>query len=78
MLNLMRRLIGEDLHLAWLPGPLWPVRIDPSQVDQILANLCVNARDAIAGTGQIHVATENAVLDAEYCEGGRTPFRATM
>jgi two-component system, cell cycle sensor histidine kinase and response regulator CckA len=70
MLNLMRRLVGEHLQLAWLPGPgLWPVRIDPSQVDQILANLCVNARDAIDGAGQIHLATENATVDAEFCAG---------
>jgi two-component system, cell cycle sensor histidine kinase and response regulator CckA len=70
MLNLLRRLVGENLQLAWLPGPgLWPLRIDPSQLDQILANLCVNARDAIDGAGQIHLATDNAVLDAEFCAG---------
>ena len=68
MLNLMRRLIGENLQLAWLPGAeLWPIRIDPSQVDQILANLCVNARDAIAGVGKITLATENVQLDSEFC-----------
>ncbi len=70
MLKLMRRLIGEDIRLAWLPGAvLGLIRMDPTQVDQILANLCVNARDAIAGVGTIHVATENAQLDAEYCVG---------
>ncbi|MFN2359359.1 MAG: nitrogen regulation protein NR(II), partial [Desulfotignum sp.] len=48
MLKMLRRLIGEDVDLSWLPGAsLWPVKMDPSQVDQILANLCVNARDAI-------------------------------
>ena len=50
MLKMLRRLIGEDIDLAWMPGAgLWPVKMDPSQIDQILANLCVNARDAIAG-----------------------------
>jgi two-component system, cell cycle sensor histidine kinase and response regulator CckA len=42
MLNMLRRLIGEDIDLAWLPkAGLWPVKMDPSQIDQILANLCV-------------------------------------
>ena len=70
MLNLLRRLIGENLQLAWLPGAeLWPIRVDPSQVDQILANLCVNARDAIAGIGKIALATENVRLDSSFCSG---------
>ncbi len=68
MLTMLRRLIGEDIELAWLPGAvLWPVKIDPSQIDQILANLCVNARDAIAGIGKITVATANSFLDKENC-----------
>lgn len=55
MLSMLRRLIGEDIDLAWLPGvELWPVKMDPSQIDQILANLCVNARDAVAGVGKGH------------------------
>jgi len=68
MLRMLQRLIGEDIDLVWTPGTdLWPVRIDPSQLDQILANLCVNARDAIADVGTISVATKNAVFDAEFC-----------
>ncbi|MGB3222991.1 MAG: PAS domain S-box protein [Desulforhopalus sp.] len=60
MLNMLRRLIGEDIDLAWLPGDnLWSVYMDPSQVDQILANLCVNARDAIGGVGKITIETGN-------------------
>ena len=60
MLKMLRRLIGEDIDLAWLPGAdLWPVEMDPSQIDQILANLCVNARDAIADVGKITIETEN-------------------
>ena len=48
LLKMLRRLIGEDIQLAWLPAAgLGPVKMDPSQLDQILANLCVNARDAI-------------------------------
>jgi PAS domain S-box-containing protein len=68
MLKMLRRLIGEDIDLAWLPNKgLWPVKMDPSQVDQILANLCVNARDAIAGVGKVTIETGRAVLDAAYC-----------
>lgn len=68
MLKMLRRLIGEDIDLAWLPGAgLWPVKIDPSQIDQILANLCVNARDAIAGVGKVTIETENITLDEAYC-----------
>ena len=60
MLKLLRRLIGEEIELAWLPGPgLWPIAIDPAQVDQILANLLVNARDAIDGVGQVRIETAN-------------------
>ncbi len=67
MLRMLRRLIGEDIELRWLPGAgLWPVRIDPTQVDQILANLLVNARDAIDGVGQVSLETHNARLDAAW------------
>ena len=66
-LKMLRRLIGEHIKLIWLPGPnLWPVRMDPSQLDQILANLCVNARDAIADSGQIAIETQNATIDHEF------------
>ncbi len=72
MLKMLRRLIGEDVELSWLPGAgLWPVRVDPSQIDQVMANLCVNARDAIDGVGRIGIETGNAVLDAGYCAAHR-------
>ncbi|MCD4653305.1 PAS domain S-box protein, partial [bacterium] len=68
MLKMLRRLIGEDIDLAWMPGTgLWPVKVDPSQIDQILANLCVNARDAIAGVGKMTIETGNTTLDESYC-----------
>lgn len=68
MLKMLRRLIGEDIDLAWLPeAGLWPVMMDPTQVEQILANLCVNARDAIAGVGKVIIETHNAVFDEAYC-----------
>jgi len=68
LLKMLRRLIGEDIDLVWAPSSqLWPVRIDPSQVDQILANLCVNARDALIGAGKLTIETDNVVFDAAYC-----------
>ena len=68
MLSMLRRLIGEDIDLAWLPGvELWPVKMDPSQIDQILANLCVNARDACAGVGRVTIETNNMAFDEVYC-----------
>jgi two-component system, cell cycle sensor histidine kinase and response regulator CckA len=68
MLKMLRRLIGEDIDLAWLPGrELWHVKIDPSQIDQMLANLAVNARDAIGGVGKVIIATANVTLSEEEC-----------
>ena len=68
MLNMLRRLIGENILLNWQPGKdLWFVKVDPSQIDQILANLCVNARDAIAGVGKLSIETGNRTLDDAYC-----------
>ena len=68
MLKMLRRLIGEDMDLIWRPGSnLYPVFIDPAQFDQILVNLCVNARDAIAGAGKITVETDNVSFDEAHC-----------
>jgi CheY-like chemotaxis protein len=68
MLKMLQRLIGENIRLRWQPkANLWPVRVDPSQVDQILANLCVNARDAIGDVGTLTIETENVLFDAAFC-----------
>lgn len=65
--KMLRRLVGEDLTFEFHPGKeLWPVYIDPGQVDQILANLVVNARDAIPGVGTITIETSNVHLDADF------------
>ncbi len=67
MLNMLQRLIGEDIHLTWQPGAtLWPVKVDPSQIDQILANLCINARDSIGGIGKITIKTGDRTIDEKY------------
>ncbi len=70
MLQMLRRLIGENINLSWRPGAgLGPVRMDPSQIDQILANLCVNARDAVAGAapGSIAIETTAESFTPEHC-----------
>ncbi|NLA75033.1 MAG: response regulator, partial [Deltaproteobacteria bacterium] len=68
MLPMIKRLIGEDIELVWVPdGEAWPVNMDPTQIDQILVNLCVNARDAIENTGKITIETGNIIFDEEYC-----------
>ena len=68
MLKMLQRLIGEDIHLTWQPAPdLWSIKVDPAQIDQILANLCVNARDAIADIGKITIETRNSTFDDNYC-----------
>jgi PAS domain S-box-containing protein len=64
MLQMLQRLIGENIQLIWKPGPnLWPVKLDPAQIDQILANLAINARDAIRDQGKLTIETSNTVLD---------------
>ncbi|MDF1613550.1 hybrid sensor histidine kinase/response regulator [Desulfurivibrio dismutans] len=68
ILKMLRRLIGEEIEFNWQPAAeLWPVKIDPGQVDQVLANLCVNARDAISHRGRISIETANVGLDGQYC-----------
>ncbi len=64
-LDLLRRLLTAQVELRWEPAPeLWVVRCDPTQFDQVLTNLTVNARDAIGGAGVITIATGNVALDA--------------
>lgn len=68
MLTMLQRLIGEDVSLIWRPQEdLWPVKMDPSQLDQLLANLCINARDAIDDVGTITIETGRYVFDEAYC-----------
>jgi CheY-like chemotaxis protein len=68
MLKMLRRLIGENISLTWIPGDtLWPVKMDPTQIDQILANLFVNAKDAIGDVGKITIETGRKTFTREYC-----------
>jgi PAS domain S-box-containing protein len=66
--KMIRRLIGTDIDLVWMPGrDLGEVKVDPAQLDQILANLAVNARDAIGGAGKLTIETGKATFDEAYC-----------
>jgi PAS domain S-box-containing protein len=63
MLGVLERLVGPKIRLIWTPGrEPWKVWMDPTQLDQVLTNLVVNARDAITGPGQVELATANQTL----------------
>jgi PAS domain S-box-containing protein len=67
-LNLLQRLIGEHIELAWIPGHnTWPVYSDSAQINQVLTNLAINARDAIGTSGRVTIETANITFDEFYC-----------
>lgn len=66
----LARLIGEDIDLRFHASDnLWKIKFDPSQLDQILINLAVNARDAMPQGGRLTIEVDNVSLDRSYCRG---------
>jgi signal transduction histidine kinase/CheY-like chemotaxis protein len=64
--KMLRRLIGEDIDLVTVLRPgLWNVRLDTGQIEQVLMNLAVNARDAMPGVGKLLIETENGRIDED-------------
>ncbi len=68
MMGMLGRLIGEQVRLTWIPGKdIGRVQMDPAQLDQLLVNLCLNARDAIVDAGKVVIRTADVTLDEQYC-----------
>lgn len=70
MSRMLQRFLGEDISFTFRPGEaLWPVRIDPSQLTQLLTNLLVNARHAIEDVGEVVLETSNQTTPEDPGEG---------
>jgi two-component system cell cycle sensor histidine kinase/response regulator CckA len=69
--EMLRRTLGEHIELLTSPaGDLWPVLADPGQLEQVLVNLAVNARDAMTGGGTLTIDTANIIVDDDFIAGG--------
>ena len=67
MSDLLRHSIGADVRLETvLAGGLWRIEVDPNQLESVILNLSVNARDAMPGGGRLTIETQNAHLDSRY------------
>ena len=68
MLSMLPQLLGANVRVHWRPRiDPWSIKADPFQVDQLLTNLCVNARDAMFEFGDVFIATDHAVIDEAFC-----------
>jgi len=66
-IKMLTRMIGEDVDLVMVPGTnLWAVRADAGQIEQVIMNLAINARDAMPSGGKLTLETSNVTLDEDY------------
>ncbi len=79
MLKILKRLIGENIDLEMIPNnQTLRVNIDPSQIDQLLANLVVNSRDAMINGGKITIETDLCVYNTNHAEGNKGKEYVTL
>ena len=74
--RMMRRILGEDVEIVTLPANhLWKTKLDPGQIEQVIVNLVINARDAMPHGGTLTIETNNQIFDEEYARVhvGATP-----
>jgi signal transduction histidine kinase/CheY-like chemotaxis protein len=79
--HMLKRLIGEHIELRRHEATeLWPIKVDPNQIEQVILNLALNARDAMPESGLLTLETGNVVLDPEYAaaHSGVTPGEYVM
>jgi PAS domain S-box-containing protein len=67
LVTFLDKVIGKDIEFKFLNGRLDPVKADPTQIEQVLMNLCLNARDAMPEGGRLVIETEMVELDESYC-----------
>src|SRR5882724_2524424 len=69
MLPLLRSSLGEQVGVdVIMPGEIWPVRVDQSELENTVLNLCINARDAMSGGGRITIEANNFVLEKWFAK----------
>jgi signal transduction histidine kinase/ActR/RegA family two-component response regulator len=67
--RMIRRIVGENIELVTMPGAaLWPVKVDPGQIEQVILNLVINARDAMPSGGTLTIETHNVDFDQDYAD----------
>ncbi len=67
--RMVRRLVGADVEVATRAAPsLWKVKVDPGQIEQVILNLVINARDAMPDGGRLTLETENVEFDEDYAQ----------
>ena len=65
--KMLTRIIGEHIRVSFKPAPdLWPIKADPTQIEQVIVNLAVNARDAMPSGGKLIIETQNVVLEEDF------------